>query len=152
MTFHRRTPHRWRLRTLLRPLSEDRPFCLPVQIPVKTWSVWQMHDWIRSPCLQCLLLKPRQWRIGIKKSLTSRQKRGRAFPKQKRKRCGPTWNALGNVSNNDGNGNENVKKSIGLITKTTTLHVHYTCITWHFLVHFFAVIPRLGREISRWDT
>ena len=39
--------------------------------------------------------------------------------------------------------NENVKKAIGLITKTTTLRVHYT-----FFLHFFAVTARLGREIS----
>ena len=31
---------------------------------------------------------------------------------------------LGSFSNNDGK--ENVKKAFGLITKTTTLHVHYT--------------------------
>jgi len=29
-------------------------------------------------------------------------------------------------SNDDGDGNENGKKTIGLISKTTTLHVHHT--------------------------
>ena len=36
--------------------------------------------------------------------------------------------------------NENVKKTIDLISKTTSLHVH------HFFVHFFAVFARLRRE------
>ena len=34
----------------------------------------------------------------------------------------------------DGDGNGNVKKVIGLMSKTTTLHVHHA-----FFVHFFAV-------------
>ena len=29
-------------------------------------------------------------------------------------------------SNDHGNGNEDVKKAIGLLRKTTTLHVHHT--------------------------
>ena len=29
-------------------------------------------------------------------------------------------------SNDDGDGNEDVKKAIGLLSKTTTLHVHHT--------------------------
>ena len=37
---------------------------------------------------------------------------------------GYTFSRLGNLSNNDGNGNENVKKAIGLISKTTALHVN----------------------------
>ena len=31
---------------------------------------------------------------------------------------------LGSFSNDDGDGNENVKKTIGLVSKTTNLHVH----------------------------
>ena len=31
---------------------------------------------------------------------------------------------LGSLSNDDGHGNENGKKAIGKISKTTTLHVH----------------------------
>ena len=31
---------------------------------------------------------------------------------------------LGSFSNDDGDGNEDVKKAIGLLRKTTTLHVH----------------------------
>ena len=31
----------------------------------------------------------------------------------------------GSVSNDDGDGNENGKKAIGLLNKTTTLHVHH---------------------------
>jgi len=48
---------------------------------------------------------------------------------------------LGSLSNDDADGNENGKKAIGLISKTTTLHVHHA-----FFVHFFAVIARLQRE------
>ena len=33
--------------------------------------------------------------------------------------------SLGSLSNDDGDGNENGKKAIGLISKTTTLHVHH---------------------------
>ena len=32
---------------------------------------------------------------------------------------------LGSFSNDDGDGNEDVKKAIGLLRKTTTLHVHH---------------------------
>ena len=45
----------------------------------------------------------------------------------------------GSLSDNDGDGNEDVKKAIGLIRKTTTLHVHHA-----FFVHFFTVHARLS--------
>ena len=32
----------------------------------------------------------------------------------------------GRFSNDDGDGNQNVKKTIGLLRKTTTLHVHHS--------------------------
>ena len=32
--------------------------------------------------------------------------------------------SVGSFSNDDGDGNENVKKAIGLLSKTTNLHVH----------------------------
>ena len=48
---------------------------------------------------------------------------------------------LGSLSNDDGDGNENVKKAIGLLRKTTTLHVHRA-----FFVHFLAVVALLQRE------
>ena len=38
---------------------------------------------------------------------------------------------LGTLRSNDADGNESVKKTIGLISKTTTLHVHHA-----FFVHF----------------
>ena len=41
--------------------------------------------------------------------------------------------ALGTLRSNDADGNENVKKTIGFISKTTTLHVHHA-----FFVHFSA--------------
>ena len=34
--------------------------------------------------------------------------------------------SVGSFSNDDGDGNENVKKVIGLLSKTTSLHVHHT--------------------------
>ena len=37
---------------------------------------------------------------------------------------------IGTLRSNDADGNENVKKTIGLISKTTTLHVHYTFCTF----------------------
>ena len=51
---------------------------------------------------------------------------------------------IGSLSNDDADGNENGKKAIGLISKTTTLHVHHA-----FFVHFFTVIAQLQRE-SAW--
>ena len=33
--------------------------------------------------------------------------------------------SLGSLSNDEGDGNEDVKKAIGLLRKTTTLHVHH---------------------------
>ena len=33
--------------------------------------------------------------------------------------------SLGSLNNDDGDGNQDVKKAIGLLRKTTTLHVHH---------------------------
>ena len=35
---------------------------------------------------------------------------------------------IGSFSNDDGDGNEDVKKAIGLLRKTTTLHVHHAFV------------------------
>ena len=51
---------------------------------------------------------------------------------------------LGTLPNYDGDGNGNVKKAIGLMSKTTTLHVHHA-----FFVHFFAVLAQLRREMEK---
>ena len=48
---------------------------------------------------------------------------------------------IGTLRSNDADGDENVKKTIGFIRKTTALHVHHT-----FFVHFFPVFARLRRE------
>ena len=48
---------------------------------------------------------------------------------------------IGSLGNDNADGNENGKKVIGLISKTTTLHVHHA-----FFVHLFAVVARLQRE------
>ena len=47
--------------------------------------------------------------------------------------------SVGRFSNGDGN--ENVKKSIGLLSNKTSLYMHHT-----FFVHFFAITARLRRE------
>ena len=39
--------------------------------------------------------------------------------------CGTAPPRKGSFSNDDGDGNNNGKKAIGLISKTTTLHVHH---------------------------
>ena len=36
--------------------------------------------------------------------------------------------SVGIFSNDDGDGNENVKKTIGLFSKTTSLHTHHACL------------------------
>ena len=43
-----------------------------------------------------------------------------------RSRCCRVVESLGSFSNDDGDGNEDVRKAIGLLRKTTTLHVHHT--------------------------
>ena len=48
---------------------------------------------------------------------------------------------LGSFNNDDGDGNQDVKKVIGLLRKTTTLHVYHA-----FFVHFFTVLARLRRK------
>ena len=47
---------------------------------------------------------------------------------------------LGNFSNDDSDGYENVKTATGLLNETSSLHVH------HAFLYFFAVAPRLRRE------
>ena len=37
----------------------------------------------------------------------------------------PQYKTIGSFSKDDGNGNEDVKNKIGLLRKTTTLHVHH---------------------------
>ena len=54
--------------------------------------------------------------------------------------CPKTW-LLGTLRSNGADGNENVKKTIGLISKTTTLHVHHA-----FLYISLPVFARLRRE------
>ena len=46
--------------------------------------------------------------------------------------------SVGTLRSNDENGNEKVKKTLSLISKTTTLHEHHT-----FFVHFSPVFARL---------
>ena len=59
----------------------------------------------------------------------------------------PTWppfhcfgTPIGSFSNDVGDGNEDFKKSIGLLRKRTTLYILY------FFVHLFTVLARLRRE------
>ena len=53
--------------------------------------------------------------------------------------------SLESFSNDDDDGNENVKKAIGLNNQNNN-----SARAWHFLVHFFVVTARLGRGICRW--
>ena len=48
---------------------------------------------------------------------------------------------LGTLRSNDADGNDNVKKTIGFICKTTTLHVHHA-----FLYISLPVFARLRRK------
>ena len=48
--------------------------------------------------------------------------------------------SLGTLRSNDADGNENVKKTKALISKTTTLHVHHAFLYISFLfLHDFVV-------------
>ena len=51
--------------------------------------------------------------------------------------------SIENFSNDDGDGNENVKQAIDSKTKNNN-----PARALHFLVHFFAVTARIGRQIS----
>ena len=70
---------------------------------------------------------------------------------------GPSYRylLLGSLSNDDGDGNENSKKAIGLISKTTTLHVHHAFmyISLPSLHDYNAKVPNFmfcqGREHKR---
>ena len=52
--------------------------------------------------------------------------------------------SIGTLRNYDGNGKENIKKAIGLMSTTTTLQVHHA-----FFVHFFVVPTQLRREMTK---
>ena len=53
---------------------------------------------------------------------------------------------IGTLRSNDADGNENVKKTIGLISKTTTLHVHHAFlyISFLFLLDFDVKMPNFA--------
>ena len=51
---------------------------------------------------------------------------------------------VGTLRNYDGDGKENVKKAIGLMSKTTILHVHHA-----LLYIFFAAPAQLRGEITQ---
>ena len=52
---------------------------------------------------------------------------------------------LGSLSNHDVGENDNVKKTIVFMSKTTALHLHHT-----FLVHFFDVTPSMWKQTNTW--
>ena len=54
------------------------------------------------------------------------------------------YKTFGSLRSDDGDGNENVAKAIGLITKTIILHAHLP-----FFLHFFAVTALLRRENAK---
>ena len=49
--------------------------------------------------------------------------------------------SLGNFSNDDGDGNENVKKAIGLLSKTTNLHHAFLYISLPLLHDYDVKMP-----------
>ena len=53
---------------------------------------------------------------------------------------------IGTLRSNDADGNENVKKTIGLISKTTTSHVHHTFlyISFPFLHDYDVKMPNFA--------
>ena len=55
-------------------------------------------------------------------------------------------NNTGTLISNDADGNENVIKTIGLISKTTTLHMHHTFlyISFPFLHDYDVKIPNFA--------
>ena len=65
----------------------------------------------------------------------------RQFCIDDRTMCGRERLIIGTLRSNDADGEENVKKTIDFISKTTALHVHHA-----FFVHFFPVFARLRRE------
>ena len=54
--------------------------------------------------------------------------------------------SLGSLRSNDADGNENVKKTIGLISKTTTSHVRHTFlyISFPFLHDYDVKMPNFA--------
>ena len=60
----------------------------------------------------------------------------------KRDQCG-RGSVVGTLRNYEGDGKENVKKTIGLMNDTTTLQVHHACF-----VHFFAVPAQQRHEMT----
>ena len=58
----------------------------------------------------------------------------------------PDWQIIGTLRSNDADGNENVKKTIGLISKTTTSHVHHAFlyISFLFLHDYDVKMPNLA--------
>ena len=52
--------------------------------------------------------------------------------------------SVGTVRSNDADGDENVKKTIGFITKTTTLHVHdaFLYISFPFMNNYEVKMPK----------
>ena len=50
------------------------------------------------------------------------------IPQYRKPLISPSYRFLGSFSNDDGDGNQDVKKAIGLLRKTTTLHVHHALL------------------------
>ena len=61
---------------------------------------------------------------AAEKSVFSSSKQSPVMHKTKVRNVDLKAHQLGSFSNDDGDGNEDVKKAIGLLRKTTTLHVH----------------------------
>ena len=73
------------------------------------------------------------------------RKRVGAIRNYKRVSCTLTLSVHRDLKIGDGDGNENVKKAIGLISDGNN---NFACAA-HFFVHFFAVFARLRRETAK---
>ena len=51
------------------------------------------------------------------------------------------------LNNDNGDGNKNGKKAMGLISKTTTMHVHHAFSFVHFLA-IFALLRLISRSVE----
>ena len=121
------------------PIDEFRRWCL------SSWWSWSMLPWAAptrhrqilnestNQYLPCLELKRKG---GLGKNTEQKcQANNKAIAKNFAKNCKQATvyssndvlllKALGSFSNDDGDGNQDVKKAIGLLRKTTPLHVHH---------------------------
>ena len=116
------------------------PYWWCISITTQTWVVIRHHYGISALVSQKKKNKQtnEQTKTRKKKQLNwKKKKNGKQVVTSRRF----LLRLIGTLRSNDADGDENVKKTIGFINKTTALHVHHT-----FFVHFFPVFAQLRRE------